>query len=118
MCVIHAIVHSCYVLQAIIWSNVCSIVCWGLYFVEDIYSAQAKGLVVLHYKLVIMTKPRFRLSQYPPHSTLGARLYVDPINPEAWDMIRDRDAGIIKDFPLVIYLREGVQVDLLSDLYK
>jgi hypothetical protein len=48
-------------------------------------------------------KPRFRLSQMSAHPTYGFRLFLEPINTEAYQMIRDRDNGTIEDFGLVLY---------------
>ena len=50
-----------------------------------------------------MAKPRFKINNYPPHSTLGNRIFLEPVNFAAHKMIRDRDNAIIKDFPLIIY---------------
>lgn len=49
-------------------------------------------------------KPRFRLSYYPPHSHHGRRYFADPMNLAADKLIKQRDAGQIPDFPLVIYI--------------
>lgn len=51
-------------------------------------------------------KPRFRLENMQPHYRLGNRLYLQPVNAEAYQMIKDRDNGRIKDFPMVIYLNQ------------
>jgi hypothetical protein len=48
-------------------------------------------------------KPKFRIINMLPHPTCGTRILLDPINHVAYNLIRDRDAGKISDFPLVIY---------------
>jgi hypothetical protein len=53
-----------------------------------------------------MSKPKFRLENYSAHCELGKRLFLQPINSAAWNMIRNRDNGLIPDFTVIIYLNK------------